>query len=142
MLPLIMKRLGVWALETLCEALLLMVFLTALFGGDGNSRLVDDALLALWSIVFIFMVGSGFLLTTAIIGVFSRSQNPWVYPSITAMLFVVHEQFLFTGWKTPDASHVQTQVVGACVGFACTFVGGRFLRRWVQTGSPATGGKA
>jgi hypothetical protein len=131
----ILKRLAVWSIEILCEALLLMVFLTIVWREAGQSSLMDDLLLAFWGTVFVFMVGSGFLLTTAIFGVFLRGQNPWVYPAIAAMLFIVHEQFLFTGWKSPDASHLQTQAAGACIVFACTFLGGWFLRKWMQAGS-------
>src|SRR5260221_12698128 len=59
------------------------------------------------------LIGSRYLLTTVIFGVFFRSKTLWVYPMIAATLFVAHEQFLFTGWKLPNASHVETQMFGA-----------------------------
>jgi hypothetical protein len=128
---LILKRLAVWASETLCDALLLMVFLTILWRDSGQSSLIDDLGITLVGTVFVFMVGSGYLLTTVIFGVLLRSRNLWVYPAIASTLFVAHEQFLFTGWKLPDASHMQTQVLGACIVFACTFAGNLFLRKWI-----------
>jgi hypothetical protein len=86
-------------------------------------------LFALAATVIVFMYGSGYLLTTAIVGVFLRSRNPWVYPTVAVALFVAHEQFLFTGWKLPDASHLMTQAFGACIVFGCTFIGNWLLRK-------------
>jgi hypothetical protein len=125
---LILKRLVVWAVETLCEALLLMVFLTTLWRQSGQSSLIDDLWLTFVGTVFVFMVGSGYLLTTALVGVVWRSARPWVYPTIAAALFVIHVQFFATGWTLPTRAPVQ--MGGASIVFACAFIGNWFLRRW------------
>ena len=126
-------RSGVWLIETCCEIVLLMLLLMILSGRSGQRTVVEDLSLAFFGTAIVFMVGSGYLLTTAIGRVFLNSHNPWVYPPIAAILFIVHEQFLFSGWKLPEGSHVQTQAFGACVVFVCTFVGGFLLRRWVPS---------
>jgi len=130
---LILKQLAIWSVETLCEALLLMVFLTVLWRGAGQSRLGDDLRLTFFGTIFVFMLGSGYLLTTAIFGVFWRSTNPWVYPAIAAALFVAHVQFFATGWD--PSTKVPVQVGGGCIVFGCTFLGTWYLRRFAQAGA-------
>lgn len=127
----LLKRLTVWLLEILCQALLLMMFLTFLGGlgeDSGQRNLADDLVIAFVATVVVFMVGSGYLVTTAICRVAWKSQNLWAYSAAAAVLFVVHEQFLFTGLSVPSVLNVQIQVAGACIAFICTFVGGWFLR--------------
>lgn len=127
----LLKQLAMWSAETLCEALLLMILLTVLWRGSGQSPLVDDLRLAFFGTLFVFMVGSGYLLTTSIFGVFWRSRIPWAYPLVAAVLFIAHVQFFVTGW---DAStKVPVQFGGACIVFVCTFLGGSCLRRWEQS---------
>jgi hypothetical protein len=125
---LILKRLAVWAVETLCEALLLMLFLTTLWRESGQSSLIDDLGLTFVGTAFVFMVGSGYLLTTALFGVVWRSARPWVYPTIAAALFIIHVQFFATGWTSTTKAPVQAG--GACIVLACTFIGNWFLRKW------------
>lgn len=95
---LILKQLAMWSAETLCEALLLMVFPAALWRGAGQSRMGDDLRLTFFGTIFVFMLGSLYLLTTATFGAFWRSTHPWVYPAIAAALFVSHVHFFATGW--------------------------------------------
>lgn len=135
----ILKRFTVWLVETLCEVPLLMVLALVLSGRSGERSLADDLGLLLFGAAIVFMIGSGYLLTTAIFGIRLRSQNRWVYPVIAATLFVAHEQFLFTGWKLPDVSHVKTQAFGAWIVFACTFMGNWFLRNWGNAGIHGAG---
>jgi hypothetical protein len=130
----ILKRFIVWLLEISCQVPLLMALLLAQSGRSSQRNLGDDLGLLFFGTAVVFMVGSGYLLTTAIVGVFLRSRKVWVYPMIAATLFVIHEQFLFTGWKLPDASHVETQVFGACIVFVCTFGGNWLLRKWGSAG--------
>jgi hypothetical protein len=129
----ILKRLAVWLIETACEALALSVLLIILSGRSENRSLADDLLLGLWGTALVFMVGSGYLLTTAILGVLWRSPNPWVYPAIAAALFMAHVQLFATGWG--PSTKVPVQVGGACIVFACTFLGTRFLRKSAQAGN-------
>lgn len=126
---LVLKQLAAWSIETFCEALLLMVFLTILWRESGRSSVADDLGLTLVS-AFVFMLGSGYLLTTGIFGVLWRSTNPWVYPAIAAALFVAHVQFFATGWD--PSTKVPVQAGGACIVFGCTFLGTWCLRRFAQ----------
>lgn len=126
----ILKRLAIWLVETLCEALLLMVFLTVLWRGQGESSVDDDMRLIFVGIAFVFMIGSGYLLTTGIVGVIWRSRVPWVYPAIAATLFIVHVQFFATGWTS--FTKVPVQAGGACIVFACALGGNWLLRKWIH----------
>lgn len=134
---LILKRLAMWSGEMLCEALLITLFLTVLWKGKGQSILRDDIGVIFMGTAFVFMVGSGYLLTTGFFGVVWRSPIPWAYPAIAATLFSGHVQFFATGW---DAwTKVPVQVGGACIVFACTLAGNYFLRKWVQAVSKQQG---
>ncbi len=136
---LILKRLVLWSGETLSETFFLMLFLTALvWRGADKGPVVDTLRLSFFGTLFVFMIGSGYLLTTGIFGVVWRSRLPWVYPIIAATLFIVHVQFFVTGW---DAStKVPVQLGGACIVFACCYAGNWCLMKWVQStassGSP------
>lgn len=125
-----LRRLAVWLIETCCQAVLMMLLVMILSGRSEQRTIVEDLSLAFFGTVIVFMIGSGYLLTTAVSRVFLSRNNPWVYPPFAAVLFVAHEQFLFSGWKLPDGSHVQTQMFGACIAFICTLIGGLLLRRW------------
>jgi len=80
----------------------------------------------------IFMFGSGYLVTTGVVGVFFRSQHVWLYPTVAALLFIAHDQFFYRGWKVPDRGQVQVQIAGACIVFACCYGGNWYLRKWSQ----------
>ena len=127
---LILKRLAMWSGETLCEALLITLFLTVLWTGKGQSSLRDDIGVIFMGTAFVFMVGSGYLLTTGIFGVVWRSPVFWVYPVIAAALFIFHVQFFADGWTS--STKVPVQVGGACIVAACTFAGNRLLLTWVR----------
>jgi hypothetical protein len=75
---LILKRLAMWSGETLWEALLITLFLTVLWTGKGQSSLSSDLGVVFMGTAFVFMVGSGYLLTTAVFGVVWRSPITWV----------------------------------------------------------------
>lgn len=123
-----LKRLVVWSVETLCEVPLLMALLMLLSDLSHGVRWFDVRILLFAT--FVFMVGSGYLITTAIVGVFFRGKTLLLYPTIAACLFVIHEQFFLTGWGQPETTHVQIQVGGASIVFSTTLIGGRVLRRW------------
>ena len=117
-----LKRFVIWLVETLCQVPLLIALLLATFGLSQGVRLFELRLLLF--AVLVFMVGSGYVVTTAIVGTFFRSRTPWLYPAITALLFIIHEQFFITGWELPTSDHIQIQAGGASLVFATTFVGG------------------
>ena len=136
---LLLKRVVIWVGETVSESVLLMIFLTSLWWRlRGSESLVD--MLKLWFFwsLFLFMVSSGYLVTTALFGVILRSSIPWVYPAIAATLFVVHVQFFPNGWD--PGTRLPVQAGGACIVFACCYGGNWCLKKWVQSaaslGSP------
>ena len=125
---LMLKRIVVWSLETLLQVPLLMALLMLLSDLSHGVRWFDVRLLLFAAIVF--MVGSGYVVTTAIVAILFRGQTPWLYPIIAACLFIIHEQFFISGWAPPETIQLQIQAGGASVVFATTFLGGRYLRRW------------
>lgn len=129
---LILKRLAMWSGETLSETFFLMVLLTMLvWRGADKGPLVDTLRLSFFGTLFVFMIGSGYLLTTGIFGVVWRSQVSWVYPTIAATLFIVHVQLFVTGWDT--STKVPVQLGGACIVFVCCLCGNWCLRRWLHS---------
>jgi hypothetical protein len=123
----ILRRLAAWFVEIVLEALLIGCLLVIL-SGPSKSSLVNDVLFAAASTAVVFMVGSGYLFTSAIFGVAWRSQRWWLYPAIAAALFVIHVQCFATGWKL--SFRAQVEAIGALIVFACTVAGGYCLRNW------------
>ena len=107
------RRFSVWVIEMALVLLLLAAVTLAVAGDSKQWSRGDDFLLALVWTAFVFMVGSGYLITTGLLAVFFRSRSPWLYPTLAALLFVVHDQLFYTGWTVPDLSHVQLQIAGA-----------------------------
>ena len=139
---LVLKRLTVWLLESVCEALLLsllfILYIRLHFGPDQQWSHAKQLLFFFVAILFVFMFASGYLLTTAVFGVVARSQRVWLYPGIAALLYVAHLHVAFGGghsgvslahWDLPQSFTLQAG--GACVVFACTLIGTTLLRRWV-----------
>ena len=129
---LILKRLAVWLLETLCETLLLGLFLTVFFGFDQHA-FGKDLLIYASGVVFLFFT-TGYLLTTAILRAVWRSQRLWLYPIISTVLFFIHSQIFFvdSGGSTPSEK-LWIRAAGACIVFACTFAGPFALQMWLPT---------
>lgn len=128
---LILMRLITWSLEIALEVLLLMALLFALSGTSRNTFSRDLAL-AFFGVAFVFMVGSGYVLTTAICRIVVPITRLWIYSVIAATLFVVHEQSLFRGRIMPDASDLRIILPGAGIVFACTLIGSWVLRKWIR----------
>ena len=123
---LILNRLVVWLCERLAEAVLVGVFLFVRAWSDQNTP--QDLALAIAGTAGVFMLGSGYLFTTAIFGVIWRSEKPWVYPAIAAALFIAHVQFYMTTWSLSKKMPIEAG--GACIVFMCTYIGNCFLREW------------
>jgi hypothetical protein len=151
---LVLKRLTVWLFEALCEALLLSVLLILYIrvsvGPDQQVSYSRQLLFFFAATLTVFMLASGYLLTTAIFGVVSRSQRPWLYPTIAAVLYLAHLRIAFGGERSGlSLAHwdlfqrLTLEAGGACVVFACTWVGTSLLRRWVtRAGVLAASGMA
>lgn len=129
---LIIKRLLVWAIETTSCVFLIGLGLTLLFtnSADQAEKSCFERLTFLSTVTFaVFMVGSGYLLTTAIAaGSRLRNLKQWIYPLVVSALFVVHVQFFASGWDI--ATKTPVQVIGASVSFFCAFIGNWLVRRW------------
>jgi uncharacterized membrane-anchored protein len=132
------KRIVVWLMEVLTEAFLLGTLLGALLFPNFTSLISGVWALAFAVGVVLFL--HWYYLTRALFGVAWRSQRPWVYPAIAATLFVTHMHIAVVRSKsdlTPFAQATELPFLagGACIVFACTFVGGWLLRKWTQAGS-------
>lgn len=133
-----LRRLAVFLLERLCEALLLGVFLVVLLGPFEDGSLAGRVFSWAGKTFLVFMVGSGYLLTTALAGVVWRSRKLWRYPAIAAGLFAAHYLWFWAeagGWSI--SRNLAILAAGVVIVFACTFVGNLLLRRWAQAGESA-----
>jgi hypothetical protein len=132
---LILKRLCVWFVETVTEALLLGIVLAVLLGHDQNA-LVKDVLIYSTAISYMFFV-TGYLLSTAVVRVLWRGRTLWSYPTIATTLFFIHFEIMNVGvggaFQFKD--RLPICVAGACIVFVCTLVGTVGLRRWTATGN-------
>jgi hypothetical protein len=133
----ILKRLVIWLLESIVEIFLLGGLLGALSVPNFINLLPGVWALAFGVGVVLFL--HGFYVTTALFGVVWRSHRSWSYPAIAASLLIIHTRVIFFRLK-PDlspqgrATELWFETGGACVVFVCTFVGGWFLRKWIQAG--------
>lgn len=132
---LILKRLTMFLAETLSAAVLIGVFLLVLSGRSRGSTVAEDLLLGIVGTVIVFMIGSGYLFTTAVFGVIWRSRKSFLYPLIGLGLFIAHVQFFVTGWDLPFKLKVQTG--GGCIVFVCSYLGSWLLRQWIDKAGPA-----
>src|SRR5215475_11969277 len=128
---LILKRPAVWLIETVAEAVLLSLFMNAWWGySDPVKRGFLSQLFGwAWIIFTVFMLGSGYLITTVILRVAWTSQRLWAYSAASAVLVLAHLQIFFfvaSGWTNYE--RLPVQVASICVVFACTFIGGWILQ--------------
>ena len=122
------KRLAVWFAEIVCEVPLLMLLLVALFGsGEPENAL---ALRSLLFATLVFVLGSGYVITTLVAAVYFRGWMRGRYPLVAGLLFVVQEQAFLSGWVLPTREHLFVQASGASIVFCTTFVGERCLQTW------------
>ena len=134
---LILKRFAIWVLELSCEALLFSLLLSFLGGPPYRHDFPED----LWfgaAVVVIAFLNTGYAITTALFGVLWRSPTLWVYPTITAILFVAIFQIITisqgSGWSLSTKLFFQGFGIG--IVFACTFVGTYLLRKWTASQIP------
>ncbi|MGE0887064.1 MAG: hypothetical protein AB7P14_26375 [Blastocatellales bacterium] len=130
---LILKRLAVWLIETAVEAVLLSLFTVVWWGYSDpvNRGFLFQLFIWAWGIFTIFMLGSGYLLTTAILRVFWKSERLWTYSAASAALVLLHLQIfsLLTGNEWLAGGELGIQVASACIVFTCTFIGGWILQK-------------
>ena len=127
---LILKRLCVWFVETVTEALLLGIVLAVLLGHDQNA-FVKDVVIYSTAISYMFLV-TGYLLSTAIVRALWRGQTLWSYPAIATTLFFIHFEIMNVGvgGAFQPKDRLPICVAGACITAASTLAGSLALRRW------------
>jgi hypothetical protein len=127
---LILRRGLTWIVETAVSATLIGLWL-CFYEGEPSS-VQQPFLLQWWNYILmtlaVFMLGSGYLLTTAI-GAMSplRDQSIWLYPAAVTTLFVIHFWIFSGGWAPQSAASLY--VVGVLVVFVCALAGNMALRK-------------
>lgn len=134
------KRLVVWVVEMISVAIAMGPVLVLISGRTTGASLARDVIEGqVLAGTFLFM--SGFAITTAFLSAFSGRKRLWLYPLISAALWVAHVQFLSSGVSLPDKSNLGIKMAGALVVLLCTSIGTYCLRRWVgTTGASASHG--
>jgi hypothetical protein len=127
------KRLVVWLIETLSEALLLGTVLIALLGYDQKAFFKD---LSVYSsgVVLLFFT-TGYILTTAVVRAVWSGRALWLYPTVATGLFLIHFEImnvLLRGAFAPS-DRLRIRAAGACIVILCTIAGTLALRKWVPT---------
>jgi hypothetical protein len=131
------RRIIVWFLETAAEALLIGLFLliASSFHFHGQRIVFGDILFIIGAVSWFFFI-TGYLLSTAIVGILWRGRRPWIYPTIAAVLFSIHLQIWFFGASGETRiERLPFELAGPCIVFACTFIGGNLLRKWSAGGA-------
>ena len=129
---LILMRFPVWLIETVAEAVLISLFMITWWGYSDpvNRGFLFQLFGWAWAVLTVFMLGSGYLITTAILRIAWKSQRLWTYSVASAVLVLVHLQiFFFVASGLPIYDRLQIQVASACIVFACTFIGGWILQK-------------
>src|ERR1700743_3086659 len=88
-----MKRLIVWAGETILEALLLGLALIALFGYDQH-EFARSFLLYVTGILLLSCT-TGYLFTTALARTIWKGKKTWPYSVIASLLYLLHSALFF-----------------------------------------------
>lgn len=119
--------------ELIAEALLLGCLLGVLVAGQtGLLYGVVGSALAVPLVLFLH----GYYLTRTVASIALRLQARWLYPVLTAALFVAHMYFALARSKsdlTPFAHEKELPFLafGAGIVFACALLGDRLLRKWL-----------
>lgn len=126
----ILKRLAVWLLEVVLQAVLLGLLLTGLYGHHRLS--FARGLLIYADSIFVFFFLTGYLLTTAIARALWKGRTLWLFSTIIAVLFVLHFELLNVGLGGAFAPHDRKIVViaGVVIAFLTTLAGTIVVRRW------------
>lgn len=128
-----LKRFIIWLIEITAEAVLLSLFFFAWYGyNDPVERgFLFQLVLLTWAILTVFMLGSGYLITTAVLRIAWESQRLLTYSIISVVLVSAHLQifFLMAGGLTGQGERLPIRVASVCIVFACTLVGGWILKK-------------
>lgn len=138
----VLKRLGVWFVESICVALglgillLLMVVLEHPHGHLGMP-VYRAILVSAVAVLMVGMFGTGYLATSAVARVLTPIKSWWLYPLVLAALFSVHFEILIvamggTGWTRGEKAFLR--VGGAFTVLLIGLAGDALLRRWSDGG--------
>ncbi len=134
---LILRRLAIWFLETLLEALLLAVFFSIWLGCDFHECGHGIWLTFVW--IGLMFFSTGYLLTTGIARAVWRGSTVKLYPVVGAVLFLFHFEIL--NYDVGGISNLKTRIAlriaGVCIVVACTYTGNLILRKWTMRRSVA-----
>src|SRR6516162_4345002 len=120
------KCFWIWSAEIACQiamlvaALMFIAFMSDRKDVHSEGISLRDLGFILYA-TFFSMLFSGYLITTAMAGVFFRNRISRLYPTIAATLFLVHTwflQFLLNGWKHAEFGFGVIQISGVCIVFA------------------------
>ena len=137
--------LAIWVVEIIVEAVSTSVVMlaTMLFSEyrghlllPGDVSRAPSAIPMLSFFVLIYFGLTGYLITTAIASLTLRERSRWVYPSVTALLYLAHSTLLFVGLGNGllVGRNNVIQVCGAATAFCCAYFGKTWLRRWDPCG--------
>ena len=136
-----MKRIAVWFIETLSEALLLGVALALLLGYDPHEFLKAVSIYSAG--IIMVSVSSGYLITTIIARAVWKGRTLWSYSVIAIVLFFTHFEIinlaLGPGGAFEPSLRLRVRVAGACIVCVCTVAGTFALRKWTPTRSGLAG---
>jgi hypothetical protein len=125
------RSVAVWVFEMLCEAIgttLWILALAFIFSGPGLHNDLSFRLIFGMS-VFVLMefTVTGYLLTTVISALYLPRRQRFLYPSISAGLYLFHSGIFFIGVGNHilDKQNLSIQIGGACITFALTLIGDR-----------------
>lgn len=128
-----LRRALTWMMEIAVSATLIAIWLRFYEGEPTSLR--HPFLLQWWHYmqltVVVFMLGSGYLLTTAICAMSRlRDQSICLYPAVVAALFAIH-LLLFSGARASQ-SVMPIYVVGLAIVFVCALAGNMALRKQIR----------
>jgi hypothetical protein len=132
------KSLAIWLFETACQLPFLMglLLLVSELASPGDTLIGDFSLMDVGFLLLattVFMIGSGYVITTAIAAAVARGRGRWTYPVIVAVLFAAHLQLFRGGLTLPGAPLLELEIGGAAVAFSIAVVGTRRWRAWAGT---------
>lgn len=129
---LILRRALSWLAETICATVMIGLWLRMYLGAEDSPepRFVIQWWYYMQMTLFVFMLGSGYLITTAVCAVSPLRGGPlWLYPASIAALFSIHLWFFSGAWISGIV--VPIYVGGATIAVLSAFVGNWALRRGV-----------
>jgi hypothetical protein len=131
----VLRRFVAWLIEMAGDAFGTCLILIALAFWEATPGTRNDLsgrmILGISAVVLIEFAMTGYLVTTAMFGLGFRNRGRIFYPAISALLYLVHSSIFFVavGNHLFDRRNLVIQISGACLAFACAFLGNRLLVR-------------